>query len=140
EERAVYADEWFIGGDLARIDADGYVYYHGRDNELMNASGYRVSPLEVERCLQNHADVAEVAVTEVRLPSQVSLIVAYIVPVDAELPHAAEKKRNAMAIHILRYAAQHLAEYKCPRKVEFVDHLPRTASGKIQRRLLGERK
>ena len=67
EEALVYRGEWFCGGDLASIDEDGYVWHHGRNDDVMNAMGYRVSPVEVEMALAEHPAVAEVAVTELRV-------------------------------------------------------------------------
>lgn len=127
EEGEVYRGDWFIGGDLASFDEDGYLWYHGRADDVMNAMGYRVSPAEVEAALSDHPDVAEVAVTEMRVRDDVSVIAAFIVPKDASEPDAAS---------ILAHAERKLAAYKRPREVIFVDGLPRTANGKVMRRAL----
>ncbi len=127
EEAQVYRGEWFIGGDLAAIDADGYVYHRGRANDLMKALGYRVSPLEVEAALLEHPVVAEVACAEVRVRADVSVIGAFIVAKDGVTPDAAE---------IERFAAERLAAYKRPRAIVFVEALPRTANGKLMRSAL----
>jgi hypothetical protein len=116
----------FIGGDLAHFDADGYLIYHGRNDDVMNAMGYRVSPLEVEQCLSRHPAVAEVAVTELAVVREgVSVIAAFVVPRDPDEIDAAP---------LLAYAHEHLAAYKCPREIIFIDTLPRTANGKVKRR------
>jgi acetyl-CoA synthetase len=127
EEAQVYRGEWFIGGDLAAIDADGYVHHRGRANDLMKALGYRVSPLEVEAALLEHPVVAEVACAEVRVCADVSVIGAFIVPKHGIAPDAAE---------IERFAAERLAAYKRPRTIVFVEALPRTANGKLMRSAL----
>ena len=127
EEAQVYRGEWFIGGDLAAIDADDYVYHRGRANDLMKALGYRVSPLEVEAALLEHPVVAEVACAEVRVRADVSVIGAFIVAKDGVTPDAAE---------IERFAAERLAAYKRPRAIVFVEALPRTANGKLMRSAL----
>jgi acyl-coenzyme A synthetase/AMP-(fatty) acid ligase len=127
EDALVYRGEWFCGGDLAAIDEDGYLWYHGRNDDLMNAMGYRVSPLEVEQALSGHANIGEVAVTEVRINDQVSIICAFVVPKDADEVDGAD---------ILNFASEHLARYKCPREVVFIDALPRTANGKVRRKSL----
>lgn len=127
EEAQVYCGEWFIGGDLAAIDAAGYVHHRGRANDLMKALGYRVSPLEVEAALLEHPVVAEVACAEVRVRADVSVIGAFIVPKHGIAPDAAE---------IERFAAERLAAYKRPRTIVFVDALPRTANGKLMRSAL----
>jgi acyl-coenzyme A synthetase/AMP-(fatty) acid ligase len=131
EEAPVYRGPWFIGGDLVRFDHDGYAYYHGRQDDMMNAMGYRVSPIEVERCLAQHPDVADVAVTELAVREEVSVIAAFIVPNDPD---------RADAAPLLEHARRHLASYKCPREVIFTDALPRSANGKLLRRLLQERR
>ena len=127
EDDVVYRGEWFTGGDLASIDADGYVWFEGRNDDVMNAMGYRVSPLEVETVLAQHPTVAEVAVTELHVRDDVSVIAAFVVPREAEIPDAAE---------LLAFAHERLAAYKCPREVVFVETLPRTANGKVTRRQL----
>ncbi|MBL8259998.1 MAG: AMP-binding protein [Candidatus Competibacteraceae bacterium] len=132
EEELVYRGEWFIGGDLVHFDADGYMSYHGRNDDVMNAMGYRVSPLEVEHCLSQHPAVAEVAVTELKVREGVSVIAAFVVPRDPDEPEGVD------AAPLLAYAHQHLAAYKCPREIIFTDSLPRTANGKVRRRDLAQ--
>ncbi|TVR64590.1 MAG: AMP-dependent synthetase [Candidatus Competibacteraceae bacterium] len=132
EEELVYRGEWFIGGDLAHFDADGYLYYHGRNDDVMNAMGYRVSPLEVEHCLSRHPAVAEVAVTDLTVREGVSVIAAFIVPRDPDEPDGLD------AAPLLAHAHEHLAAYKCPREIIFIDTLPRTANGKVRRRDLAQ--
>ncbi len=132
EEALVYRGPWFLGGDLVHFDADGYMIYHGRNDDVMNAMGYRVSPLEVEHCLSKHPAVAEVAVTELRVGEGVSVIAAFVVPRDPDEPAGID------AAPLLAYAHEHLAAYKCPREIIFTDSLPRTANGKVRRRDLAQ--
>ncbi len=127
EERDVLRGDWFTGGDLASMDADGYVTHHGRANDIMKAGGYRVSPQEVEAVLAEHPSIAEVACTEVRVRADVSIIAAFVVA----KPNAA---RDAQAVKA--FAAERLAAYKCPREVVFVEQLPRTPNGKLKRAAL----
>ena len=124
EERDIYRGEWFVGGDLAVIDADGYVFHRGRANDLMKALGYRVSPLEVEAVLAEHPSIAEVACAEVKMRADVSAIAAFVVPRAGIEPDADG---------IERFAAARLAAYKRPRCIVFVEALPRTANGKLMR-------
>ena len=124
EEAQVYRGDWFVGGDIASIDADGYITHHGRANDIMKALGYRVSPLEVEAVIARHPSVAEVACTEVRVRADVSVIGAFIVPQAGAQLDTAELER---------FAAEHLAAYKRPRLFIGVDALPRTANGKVVR-------
>jgi acyl-coenzyme A synthetase/AMP-(fatty) acid ligase len=127
EEAEVFRGDWFVGGDLGAIDADGYVTHLGRFNELMNAGGYRVSPLEIEAALAACPGIAEVACTEIRVRSDVSIVGAFVVRHDRATIDAAAVKA---------FAAERLAAYKVPREIVFVDRLPRTANGKVQRKAL----
>jgi acyl-coenzyme A synthetase/AMP-(fatty) acid ligase len=124
EEAEAFRGNWFIGGDLASMDADDYVTHYGRADDLMNALGYRVSPLEVESVLAQHPAVSEVACAEVRVRQDVTVIGAFVVTKEGA-PHDAEAIRG--------FAAERLAAYKCPREIVFLDALPRTANGKVQR-------
>jgi acyl-coenzyme A synthetase/AMP-(fatty) acid ligase len=133
EEAEVLRGEWFVGGDLADIGADGYVTFHGRNDDVMNAMGYRVSPLEVEHCLAEHPAVADVGVAEVPVRPGVRIIAAFVVVRDPDDPGALD------AAALMEHAASHLAAYKRPREIVFVDALPRTANGKVRRRELARR-
>jgi acyl-coenzyme A synthetase/AMP-(fatty) acid ligase len=128
EERQVFRGDWFIGGDLASMDGDGYVTHHGRANDIMKALGYRVAPQEVEAALAEHPGIAEVACAEVRVRADVSVIGAFVV---------LKPGASADADGIKAFAAERLAAYKCPREVIFLDALPRTANGKLRRGALG---
>lgn len=127
EEVAVYRGEWFAGGDLAAFDEDGYLWHHGRADDIMNAGGFRVSPLEVEAALADFPGIAEVAVAEYGAREDVSIIAAYIVR---------RKGTTFDAEAVLTYGAPRLAAYKRPKQVFFVDSLPRSANGKLLRRAL----
>jgi acetyl-CoA synthetase len=128
EERQVFRGDWFIGGDLASMDGDGYVTHHGRANDIMKALGYRVAPQEVEAALAEHPAIAEVACAEVRVRADVSVIGAFVV---------LKPGASADADGIKAFAAERLAAYKCPREVIFLEALPRTANGKLRRGALG---
>jgi acetyl-CoA synthetase len=127
EEREVWRGEWFAGGDLATIDADGYVTHRGRANDIMKALGYRVAPQEVEAVLAAYPGVAEVACAELRVRADVSVIGAFIVPAAG-----AVIDRDAIA----GFAQARLAAYKCPREFRFIAALPRTPNGKVKRSAL----
>jgi acyl-coenzyme A synthetase/AMP-(fatty) acid ligase len=130
EDAAVFRGDWFVTSDLVAFDRDGYVWFHGRADDVMNAGGYRVSPLEVEAALAAHPAVAEAAAAEHEVRDSVRIIGAWVVLrpgviADADLARA-----------ILADAAERLAAYKQPREVFFVASLPRTPNGKVARRLL----
>lgn len=129
EEAEVMRDEWFTGGDIGSIDDDGYVTHLGRSNEIMKALGYRVAPQEVESVLSSHPAVAEVACAELRVREDVTVIAAYVV---------LQSSCSASVKEIETFAAQRLASYKCPREIVFLDALPRTPNGKVQRSRLAD--
>lgn len=133
EAQAAFRGDWFVTSDLVHVGDGGYIYYHGRNDDVMTAMGYRVSPLEVEHCLARHPDVGEVAVAEVQVREGLRIITAFVVPTDPD------DRESVDAAGILRYAAEHLAGYKRPREVVFVEALPRTANGKVVRRELAAR-
>lgn len=127
ETAAAFRTGWFLTGDRAQMDADGYYWYEGRADDLMNAFGYRVAPEEIERTLAAHEDVQEVAVTAVPVREGINLITAFVVHRDGNHPDEAA---------LAAWVSERLAEYKRPKVYRFVDALPRTASGKIQRKAL----
>ncbi|MGB8382486.1 MAG: class I adenylate-forming enzyme family protein [Dermatophilaceae bacterium] len=132
EQAEAFRGDWFVSGDLVHLDEDGYIVHHGRTDDVMTSMGYRVSPLEVERCLAQHPAVADVAVTEVAVRDGVNIITAFVVPTEpgqGSLPDPAV---------LIAHTRAHLAAYKCPREVVFVRVLPRTPNGKILRRKLRE--
>lgn len=130
EEAEVRRGQWFIGGDFAAMDADGYVTHLGRANDIMKAMGYRVAPQEVEAVLARHPDVGEVACVEQRVREGVSIIAAFVVPSAPGVVLDADQ--------LIDYAGEHLAPYKCPRAVHVIEQLPRTANGKVLRRALAQ--
>jgi acyl-coenzyme A synthetase/AMP-(fatty) acid ligase len=127
ETARCFTDSWFLTGDYARRDADGYLWFLGRKDDLIKTFGYRVSPVEVERVLAGLPGVAEVAAVGEELGPGKVVMTAYVVPhtPDAITPEA-----------VLAYAQVHLASYKAPRIVYVVDDFPRTRNGKVLRRAL----
>ncbi len=127
EEASVYRGEWFLGGDLAVMDSDGYISHTGRANDIMKAFGYRVSPQEVEAVIALCPGVAEVACAEVRVRDDVSVIGAFVVRKAGSTVDAGS---------ITQFFETRLAHYKQPREIVFLDALPRTANGKVRRNAL----
>ncbi|GAC1648073.1 MAG: acyl-CoA synthetase [Herpetosiphon sp.] len=119
-------DGWFRTGDLGHIGDDGYYTITGRAKELIISGGYNIYPREVEDVLQSCAGVAEVAVLGLSDPQWGEQVVAAIVRSDAALTQE----------QVIHYCRERLASFKKPRRVEFVDSLPRNALGKIQKHLL----
>jgi acyl-coenzyme A synthetase/AMP-(fatty) acid ligase len=125
ETAATFRDDWYLTGDFARQDADGYVWFLGRRDDLINTFGYRVSPHEVDRVLREHPDVADCATVGEDVGPAKVLVTTYVVP-----------RPGADADALLAYGREHLAAYKAPRIVYLVEDLPRTRNGKVLRRAL----
>ncbi|WP_026422239.1 AMP-binding protein [Actinokineospora inagensis] len=119
-------DGYYHTGDVGSRDADGYITYVGRADDVFKASDYRISPFELESVLIEHPAVAEAAVVPSPDPIRLSVPKAYVVLTAGHEPNA-ETARS-----ILAFAREHLAPYKRVRRLEFAD-LPKTISGKIRR-------
>lgn len=132
DDAQVWQGDWFVGGDRAAFDTDGYVWFHGRADDILKVQGYRLSPQEIEAVLIRHPAVAEVAVGLTRRADGLAVLTAFVVPCDIDSTH------DLWANDLLRWAAEHLAAYKCPRHLVRVESLPRTANGKLQRQQLGD--
>ena len=121
---------WFLTGDYARRDADGYIWFMGRRDDIINSFGYRISPHEVERVMKTHGAVADcVAVGEEVAPGK-TLVAACVVPAQGA---ALEEKE------LLAWGAAHLAAYKAPKRIHLVQEFPRTKNGKVVRSALKAR-
>ncbi|MFV1492141.1 class I adenylate-forming enzyme family protein [Phaeobacter sp. JH18-32] len=120
-----YRGDWFLTGDLGEMTGDGQIRYLGRNDDVMNAGGYRVSPLEVEAALMAHPDLEQVAVTSVEVKPDTHIIVAF---------YTGAKDVTAEALST--FAKTRLAGYKQPRAYLRLDALPSGANGKLLRRAL----
>jgi acetyl-CoA synthetase len=122
-----FANGFYHSGDTAYRDEDGYLWYVGRNDDIIKSSGYRIGPFEVESVLAEHPAVLEVAVTGVPDPVRGFNVKATIVPAKGFEPS------DALAKELQGYVKTHTAPYKYPRVIEFVKELPKTISGKIKR-------
>jgi acetyl-CoA synthetase len=131
--RRCFADGWYLTGDLARRDADGYYWFVGRLDDVIKSAGHLIGPFEVESALLEHPAVAEAAVIGIPDPLAGELVKAYV----ALRPgfDAAEPLRD----ELLGFARKRLGPAVAPRELAFVTELPRTRSGKLMRRLLRAR-
>jgi len=127
-----FNDDWFLSGDVLYQDEDGYYWFSGRNDDLIKASGYRISPFEVESAIISHPDVLECAVVASPDPMRGTIIKSYVVLRDRT--KASEKMVKDIQEHTKKVAAP----YKYPREIEFVTELPKTQSGKIKRKDLRE--
>ena len=124
---------WCRTGDLAYADDDGDLWYQGRADDMFKAAGYRIGPSEIENCLVKHHAVANAAVVPSPDPERGNLIKAFVV-----LTPGFDGSDELVA-ELRRHVREKLAPYETPREIEFIDALPMTTTGKVQRRVLRER-
>jgi fatty-acyl-CoA synthase len=133
---AVFVDidgrKYLRTGDLGRHDEDGFYYIADRLKRMINASGYKVWPAEVEAALYKHPDIKEVTIISAPDARRGETVKAVVVLKD-------DRRGAVSAENIMEWSRGHMAAYKVPRIVQFVDALPRSGSGKIQWRLLQEK-
>jgi fatty-acyl-CoA synthase len=122
---------WLRTGDLGRVDADGFFYIADRLKRMINAAGYKIWPAELEATLYKHPDIREVAVVSAPDERRGETVKAYVV--------LKEGATGTTAPSLIDWCREHMAAYKVPRHVEFLDALPRSGTGKIQWRTLQER-
>jgi acyl-coenzyme A synthetase/AMP-(fatty) acid ligase len=117
-------------GDRVRADADGFLYFEGRTDDLIISAGYRIGPFEVESALVAHPAVAEAAVVGAADDERGQIVRAVVVLRDGHAPS------DALARELQEHVKEQTAPYKYPRRVDFVDELPKTPSGKVRRAAL----
>ena len=127
---AKFVGDWLVTGDQARLDEDGYLWFSGRDDDLITSSGYRIGPGEIENCLLRHPAVAMVAVVGVPDPVRTEVVKACVVLKPGLDP------TDALKAELQQFVRSRLAAHEYPRIVEFRSSLPLTATGKIIRREL----
>jgi acetyl-CoA synthetase len=128
-----YSGDWCRTGDLATRDGDGYLWYQGRADDMFKAAGYRIGPSEIENCLVRHPAVANAAVVPSPDETRGNVVKAFIVLAAGSAPSADLEQQ------IRDHVRKHLAPYEYPKEIEFIDALPMTTTGKVQRRVLRER-
>jgi long-chain acyl-CoA synthetase len=126
ETASAIRDGWLYTGDLARMDEDGYFYIVDRKKDLIIVGGFNVYPREVEEVLYNHPDIVEAAVLGVPDLNLGEAVKCYVV----------SKNPNTTEEQLLEYCREHLAKYKVPYSIEFLEELPKNTTGKILRRAL----
>ena len=125
-----FKDGWWMTGDTARRDGDGYVHFVGRDDDLITSAAYRIGPVEIENCLLRHPAVALAAAIGRPDPLRTEIVKVFVVPREGFPPS------EALAADILAFAKRHLSAHEVPRTLAFRDSLPMTTTGKIIRRQL----
>ncbi len=130
ETREACHDGWFFSGDYAKRDAEGYIWFLGRRDDIINTFGYRVSPHEIERVMKTHPAVADCVALGEDIGKDKTLVSLCVIP----FPDVEVNEQD-----LLTFASENLAKYKAPKKIYFMDHFPRTKNGKVIRKQLTRR-
>ena len=128
--RKKYTGDWCRTGDMARMDDEGYLWYEGRADDMFKVAGYRVGPSEIENCIVKHPSVANAAVVPSPDETRGNVVKAFIVLAPGHEPS------KALEDDIQQHVRKYLAPYEYPKEIEFIDALPMTTTGKVQRRVL----
>jgi acetyl-CoA synthetase/medium-chain acyl-CoA synthetase len=133
ENAASFQGDFYLTGDNAYRDADGYLWFVGRADDVISSAGYRIGPFEVESALLEHPAVLESAVVASPDVDRGSIVKAFV------RLKAGTQGSDALALELQEHVKRITAPYKYPREIEFVDDLPKTVSGKIRRVELRQR-
>jgi acetyl-CoA synthetase len=126
-DREMYRGEWMTCGDLARRDAEGYFWFEGRADDVIKSAGYRIGPFEVESAILKHPAVAEAAVVGKPDTLRGQIVKAYVVL------KPGRTAQHGLETEIVDVVKTHVGRHQYPREIEFLDQLPKTETGKIQR-------
>ncbi len=129
ETRAI-RDGYYLTGDVAELDEKGYFFFTGRNDDIITSAGYRIGPFDVESALIEHPSVAEAAVVGKPDPERGEIVKAFVVL------RSSYEASDALAAELQQYVRQRLSAHAFPREISFVEELPKTPSGKIQRFML----
>jgi len=128
-----FVNGWYLSGDKANIDSEGYFWFIGRDDDIINTGGHLVSPFEVESALLEHPAIAESAVVSKPDEIKMEVVKAFITLKPGFSPHP------DLELEIMNFIRKKLSSLAMPQEIEYLDSLPKTRSGKIMRRILHAR-
>jgi acetyl-CoA synthetase len=131
--REKFIGDWGCTGDQGKMDEDGYIWYQGRSDDVIKSAGYRIGPAEIESCLVKHPAVANAAVIGKPDETRGAIVKAFIVLQPGQAPS------QSLIDEIQKHVRGRLAPYEYPREIEFIDALPMTTTGKVQRKELRKR-
>ena len=129
-----FSGDWCRTGDLASVDEDGYFWYQGRVDDMFKSAGYRIGPAEIESCLLRHAAVLNAAVVPKPDRERGNIVKAFIVLASDVVRN--DSADDALKAQLQELVRNQLAPYEYPKEIEFIDALPMTNTGKLQRRVL----
>jgi acetyl-CoA synthetase len=130
---AKFTGDWMRTGDRGSIDADGYIWYQARNDDVITSAGYRIGPGEIEDCLLRHPAVGMAAAVGIPDPDRTEVVKAFIVLAPGVVAS------DALTAELQAHVRQRLAAHEYPRAIEYVTELPLTATGKVMRRVLRDR-
>jgi acetyl-CoA synthetase len=128
-----FVGDWMTTGDQGIMDADGYIQFFGRDDDVITSAGFRIGPGEIEDCLVGHPSIALAAAVGKPDALRTEIVKAYVVLKDGVEPSEALKGE------ISGFVRERLSAHEYPREVEFVDSMPLTTTGKVIRRIFRDR-
>src|SRR5574341_508062 len=131
--RDKFIGDWGLTGDQAKMDEDGYLWYQGRTDDVIKSSGYRIGPAEIESCLVKHPAVLNAAVIGKPDAARGAIVKAFVVLQPGYTP------RDSLVEEIQNHVRGRLAPYEYPKEIEFIEALPMTTTGKVQRKELRKR-
>jgi acetyl-CoA synthetase len=129
-ETPSFRGDWYLTGDTVRQDADGHIFFIGRNDDIITSAGYRIGPFDVESSIIEHPSVAEVAVVGKPDPERTEIVKAFVVLRPGFDPS------DALKAELQQHVRTRLALHAYPREIQFINELPKTPSGKVQRFLL----
>ncbi len=132
-QRRDVVEGWTLSDDLIQFDAAGNAMYMGRTDYMISTAGHKVAPVEVEEVLSRHPSVREVAVVPAPCPVRQEVVAAFVAL------NSGVEPSDALKVELRDFAKRQLSSYKAPRRIEFIDALPRDAVGKVQTRLVKEK-
>jgi acetyl-CoA synthetase len=132
-ETPSFKGDWYLTGDTVQRDEDGNIFFVGRNDDIITSAGYRIGPFDVESCLIEHPAVAEVAVIGKPDPERTEIVKAFVVL------RPGVNASDVLKTELQQHVRNRLALHAYPREIEFINELPKTPSGKIQRFLLRRR-
>jgi len=132
--RDKFVGDWLITGDLGRMDADGFVTFVGRNDDVITSAGYRIGPGPIEDCLLGHPAVRMAAVVGAPDPERTEIVKAYVILAEGHVP------TDALTRELQDHVRRRLGAHEYPRQVRYVEALPLTTTGKVIRRELRDRR
>ena len=128
EDKRLNFDGWVGSGDVGYVEGDRFLYLVGRKRDMIKTGGFQIWPQEIEQVLRTHPEVSDIAIVGVEDPRMGEIPKAFVVVSDKSVSDLSDLEQD-----LISFCREKLAHYKCIREVEFLDELPRSEAGKVQR-------